>query len=49
MFETVQTIINSGDYDLADLTERIKTLFALGELSKEEMKQLLDSAAVNAN
>lgn len=49
MFETVQTIINGGGYDLADLTQRIKTLYALGELSEEEMTQLLDSAAANAN
>ena len=49
MFETVQTIINSGGYDLADLTERIKTLYAMGELTEEEMTQLLDSAAANAN
>lgn len=49
MFETVQTIINAGGYDLADLTERIKTLYAMGELTEEEMKQLLDSAAANAN
>ena len=49
MFETIQTIINGGDYDLADLTERIKTLYAMGELSNEEMTQLLDSAAANAN
>lgn len=48
MFETVQTIINSGGYDLADLTERIKTLYALGELSKEEMEQLLEQAQTNA-
>lgn len=49
MFETVQTIINEGGYDLTDLTQRIKTLYALGELSEEEMTQLLDSAAANAN
>ena len=49
MFETFQTIINAGGYDLADLTERIKTVYALGELSNEEMTQLLDSAAANAN
>lgn len=48
MFETFQTIINAGGYDLADLTQRIKTLYALGELSEEEMEQLLDSAAANA-
>lgn len=49
MFTTFQTIINAGGYDLADLTERIKTLYAMGELSEEEMTQLLDSAAANAN
>lgn len=49
MFETFQTIINAGGYDLVDLTERIKTLYAMGELTEDEMKQLLDSAAANAN
>lgn len=49
MFETVKTIINVGGYDLADLTQRIKTLFAMGELSEDEMTQLLDSAAANAD
>ena len=49
MFETFQTIINAGGYDLTDITERIKTMYAMGELSEEEMKQLLDSAAANAD
>ena len=49
MFETVQTIINVGGYDLTDLSQRIKTLYAMGELTEDEMKQLLDSAATNAN
>lgn len=49
MFATFQTIINAGGYDLADLTERIKTLYAMGELTEDEMTQLLDSAAANAN
>lgn len=49
MFETIQTVIDIGGYDLADLTQRIKTLYALGELSEEEMTQLLDSAAANAD
>ena len=49
MFETFQTIINAGGYDLTDITQRIKTLYAMGELSEEEMKQLLDSAAANAD
>ena len=49
MFEAFQTIINAGGYDLADLTERIKTMYAMGELTEDEMTQLLDSAAANAN
>ena len=48
MFATFQTIINVGGYDLSDLTERIKTLYALGELSEDEMKQLLEQAQTNA-
>lgn len=48
MFETFQTIINAGGYDLTDLSERIKTLYVLGELSKEEMEQLLEQAQTNA-
>lgn len=49
MFATFQTIINAGGYDLADIIERIKTLYAMGELTEDEMKQLLDSAAANAD
>lgn len=49
MFETVKTIINAGGYDLTDLTKRIKTLYAMGELSEKEMKQLLEQAQTNAN
>lgn len=48
MFATFQTIINAGGYDLADLTERIKTLYAMGELTEDEMKQLLEQAQTNA-
>ena len=48
MLETFQTIINAGDYDLTDLTERIKTMYAMGELTEEEMKQLLEQAQANA-
>ena len=49
MFKTFQTIINAGGYDLADLTERIKTIYAMGELTDDEMKQLLEQAQTNAN
>lgn len=49
MFETFQTIINAGGYDLADLTQRIKTMYVMGELTEEEMKQLLEQAQDNAS
>lgn len=49
MFETFQTIINAGGYDLADLTQRIKTMYVMGELTEEEMKQLLEQSQTNAN
>lgn len=48
MFETFQTIINAGGYDLADFTERIKTMYVMGELTEDEMKQLLEQAQDNA-
>ena len=48
MFTTFQTIINAGGYDLADLTQRIKTMYAMGELTEEEMRQLLKQAQDNA-
>ena len=49
MFETVQTIINAGGYDLTDLSQRIKTMYAMGELSDEEMKQLLEQPGRTPN
>ena len=48
MFETFQTIINAGGYDLADLTERLKTMYVMGELTEQEMKQLLEQAQTSA-
>lgn len=48
MFETFHTIINAGGYDLDDLTQRIKTLYAMGELTEDEMKPLLEQAQTNA-
>lgn len=48
MFATFQTIINAGGYDLADLTERIKTMYAMGEFTEDEMEQLLEQAQTNA-
>lgn len=48
MFETFQTIINAGGHDLADFTQRIKTMYMMGELTEDDMKQLLEQAQDNA-
>lgn len=48
MFTTFQTIINAGGYDLADLIQRIKTMYAMSELTEDEMGQLLEKARDNA-
>lgn len=48
MFGTVRAIINAGGYDLTGLTKRIKTLYAMGELTEDEMEQLLEQAQTNA-
>lgn len=48
MFETFQTLINAGGYDLAGLTERITYMVLMRELTEDEMKQLLEQAQDNA-
>lgn len=48
MFETFRTIIEAGGFDLADITNRIKTLFATGDLTGDEMESLLDLAREKA-
>jgi hypothetical protein len=48
MFETFQTLIDAGGYDLAGFTERIKTMYVMGELTEDGMKQLLEQAQDNA-
>lgn len=48
MFKTFQTIINAGGYDLIDLTQRIKTMYTMGELTEDEVEQLLKQAQDNA-
>ena len=48
MFETFQAIINAGGYDLEDIAQRIKTMYAMGELTEDEMEQLIEHAQTNA-
>lgn len=48
MFETFQTLINAGGYALGEVSERIKTMYVMGELTEGEMKRLLEQARGNA-
>ena len=49
MFDIFKGIIESGNYVLANLEERILKIYALGKLSTEELNELLALAAENVN
>ena len=49
MKEFLESVINTGNYKLADMENRIKRLFATGDLTEEDMVYLLDLAAEKAN
>lgn len=49
MFDYVMRLINSGDYELASMLDRIYKLFAAGRVSEDESNQLIDAARENAD
>lgn len=49
MKEFLESIINTGNYVLADMEERIQKMYVLGKLTEEEMVYLLDLAAEKAD
>ena len=49
MKEFFEGIINGGQYNLDDLTERILKVYALGKLTSEELDDLLALAADKVN
>ena len=48
MREIFEGVIRSGNYRLEALEQRIKTLFARGDLSEQDMDELLSMAALHA-
>ena len=44
MYEIVKSVITAGDYKLADIHHKIKKLFVLGDLTEEQMDELLAMA-----
>lgn len=49
MFETIKDYINTGRYELKELTEKINTLWVESELTDDEREALLTLAQENAN
>ena len=49
MFEFIKSIINTRNYNLTSLEERIQKMYVLGKLTAEEMQELLDLAGTNVN
>ena len=49
MKEFLESIINTGNYVLADMEERIQKMYVLGKLTEEEMVYLLNLAAEKAD
>lgn len=45
MREFIENVINSGDFKLEELEEKIKKLYVLGDLTQTDMEQLLTMAA----
>lgn len=42
VYEIYKEAINAGGYSLAQMEERIETVYACGKISKEERAELLD-------
>lgn len=49
MYNDIMTIINDGEYNLADLLHRIDVLYTRGRLTDEEHEELTAKARENAD
>ena len=49
MKEFLESVINTGNYRLSDMENRIKKLFATGDLTEQDMVELLNLAAEKAD
>ena len=41
MFEVIKNVINAGEFKLADIQEKIKRMYLLGDISEEQFNELL--------
>ena len=49
MKDFIKSIISTGNYKLAEMEERIEKMYLMGKITAEDMAELLDLAAENAN
>lgn len=49
MYEVMKNAISHGTYKLAEVQQRIKRLYALGDLTEEQMEELLELATSGAS
>ena len=49
MYEVIKSVIAAGDYKLAEMLYKIKKLYALGDITEEQMDELLIRAVVGAS
>ena len=49
MYESIKDIIEKGNYELADILEKINTVWLKSYISKKEMEELETLARTNAN
>ena len=48
MYEIIKTVISAGGYKLAEIQHKIKKLYILGDLTEEQMDELLAMTQQNA-
>lgn len=48
MREFIESVIRTGNYKVEDMEARIKRLFLCGDISEQDMSELLEMAAENA-
>ena len=48
MKEFIEGVINTGNYILSEMEERIQKMYVLGKITESEMTELLNLAAENA-
>lgn len=49
MFSFIKSILETGNYNLEQMTERIEKMYVMGKITAEEMAELLDLAAEKAD